>query len=146
MSCANVVIRAGREASVREEPAVPSSLIPLGPVFLLFLRGVSVTLQAKQREPSRASASLHNPSPSPFPLSSQRSDRLIIVASPSPPSGAERIRECPGLAPRRLSCGQTAEKGSGGSRAAPHGRAGDESPRAGESGGAGQCPEGPPDS
>lgn len=33
--------------------------------FLPFLRGVSVTLQAKKREPSYGSASLGNPSPFP---------------------------------------------------------------------------------
>lgn len=145
MSCANVVISAGRETSVREEPAVPSSRIPLGPVFLPFPRCVPTTLQARQREPSYGSASLNNPSPSPFPLSSQGSHRLIIFASPSRPFGAEGIRECPGLARRRLSCKRVwGQRGCSSLRSGTRAQV-TESPRDGERGGGGECPEGPPD-
>lgn len=102
MSCADVVICAGTKTSVwKEEAAVPSSLIPLGAGVLHFHLGVFVTLQAKELQPSYGS--LYNPSL--FPLPSQRRDRPIIFASPSRPLGAEGIRGCPGLSPRRLRCG-----------------------------------------
>lgn len=115
MSCANVVICAGIGTSGRkEEPAVPSSLIPLGPLCVPFPRGVSMTLRAKEREPSYGSASLHNPSPSPLP--SQRSDRLIIF-------GPWEEREF-GTAPGSLRGGSGADEplqtgGFGGRGAAP---------------------------